>query len=54
MFYDPHKRQTGQHVEYESGEWEYVGKMVASLASISLMVHKWCSRDKGTLIAVTK
>ncbi len=54
QFSDPHKRQTGHHVEYESGEWEYVGKMIASLASITLMIHKWCARDKGTLIAVTK
>ncbi len=40
-------------MEYESGEWEYVGKLIASLASICLMINKWCARDKGTLITVT-
>jgi len=40
-------------VEFESGEWEYVGKLVASLASLSLMIHKWCAKDKACLISVT-
>lgn len=53
QYADPHKRQTGRHVEYESGEWEYIGKISASLASISHMIHKWCSRDKGLLVTVT-
>ena len=53
QFADPHERMTGAHVEYESIEWEFVGKMIASLASITSMIHKWCSRDKGLLIGVT-
>jgi hypothetical protein len=54
QFADPQKRQTGHHVEYETSEWEYIGKMIASLASISHMIHKWCSRDQELLVDVTK
>lgn len=50
---DPFKRQTGNHVEFESREWEYVGSMIASLAGVSGQIQKWCSRDKAILINTT-
>eukprot|EP00095_Tigriopus_kingsejongensis_P008844 maker-scaffold15_size728074-snap-gene-2.18 protein:Tk08844 transcript:maker-scaffold15_size728074-snap-gene-2.18-mRNA-1 annotation:"ubiquitin-protein ligase e3 component n-recognin-" len=50
---DSFKRQTGNHVEFESREWEFVGSMIASLAGVAGQVQKWCSRDKSILITTT-
>jgi hypothetical protein len=51
---DRQKRQTGQHVEYESAEWEYVFKLLSSLSSLTYLIHKWAAKDKGLLVSVTK
>ena len=47
-----HKK--GEHVEFEPREWEFVGKMIASLAGVSAQIHRWCTKDKDALVSSTK
>ena len=43
---DPHRRETHQHVEFESQEWESVYKLTEPTWQIAEKVIDWCKTDK--------
>ena len=43
---DPHRRETHQHVEFESLEWECVYKLAEPTWKIAERVIEWCKTDK--------
>ena len=51
---DPHRREVGNHVEFDSEEWKYVEKTLISFDAIATIIHKWCAKSKGLLIETTR
>jgi hypothetical protein len=54
QFADPQLRQEGQHVEFESKEWDYVFKVTSPLMTIAESLREWCRNDKASLEPIFK
>ena len=51
---DPHRRETHQHVEFESLEWESVYKLTEPTWQIAEKVIDWCKTDKTLFDKIVK
>ena len=49
---DPHRRETHQHVEFESLEWESVYKLTEPAWQIAEKVMEWSKTDKSVFMKV--